>query len=1138
MKRKFDHPAPTAQEQLTGPKYWRSLDELAQTPGFKAQLAREFPEGASEIDGVDRRNFMKIMAASFALGGVGLAGCRRPEKYIMPYGKSVEGVIPGLPSYYATAMPVRKAAIPLLAETHQGRPTKLEGNPSYAPHGGSASVQAQASILDLYDPDRSTAHTKAGKVLDAAAVNEVLANVNRTYAGNGGAGLAFLADESSSPTRARLVRSLRAKFPRAIWAEYEPIADEPPVAAAQAAFGSAVKPVYHFSKAKRVISIDADFLHSEAGSLYYARGFSEARRVVKKGDAMNRLYSVESALTLTGMMADHRLRLASSQMTAFVAQLASALFPEVAQTLQPFAQGLQLPAKWLETCVADVQENRGHCLIVAGSHLPAEVHFIVHGLNSALENVGKTVTYVPVESAPALSNIGALAAAIKAGSVKTLVVLGGNPAFNAPADLDWATLQKSVGEVIRYGYYVDETSMVNPASTTHLAAAHYLESWGDARTIDGTVVPVQPMILPLFGGITQIEVLARIAGEAKTDSYQLVSETIVGLAGAGANPEKTMQKFLHDGLLEGSAFRPVSVRFNLRGGDSVFRPAPTPTINKDSLEVRFVADFRVDDGRYANNGWLQECPDPITKIAWDNVILVSPKLGKELGIDPAGSLIQVARKEEAEYTMGKQKAPVFELSVNGRKIRGPVHIQPGLATYTVVVSVGYGRTIIGNVGKDAGYNAYPLRTTAAMHVATGAKLTKTGDVKLLANTQEHWSMEGRDIVREANLDEYEKTPNYVDTIGMESHAPSNLGAKYSIEELNKMTPAERIAAQAKISSEIPRGNSLYKTPQFDGHHQWGMSIDMNVCIGCQACVIACQAENNVPIVGREQVARGREMHWLRIDRYYSDGNIDAEAFGGEGNKALPEDPQVSVQPMTCVHCELAPCETVCPVNATVHDEEGLNTMAYNRCIGTRYCANNCPYKVRRFNFFDWNQRRLDELYLSQLADFGMPELVSMGKNPEVTIRMRGVMEKCTYCVQRIVNGKIRHKVQMAKEGRPGDVVVPDGTIRTACQQTCPVDAIVFGNILDKDSAVAKAKAREQDYAVLGYLNIRPRTTYSGKLRNPNPKMPDYKALPASRIEYKKKNDPHYGHDSHGHDAHGAAGHGGSKKAEAKKGGAH
>ncbi len=1116
MKRKFDHSAPSDQEQLTGPKYWRSLEELAGTPGFKAQLVREFPEGASELEGVDRRNFMKIMAASFALGGVGLAGCRRPEKFILPYGKSVEGVIPGLPSYYATAMPLRKTAIPLLAETHQGRPTKLEGNPTYQPHGGAASLHAQASILDLYDPDRAKAHTKGDQALDAAAVNELLATINRNYAANGGSGLAFLADESSSPTRARLVRALRERFPRAIWTEYEPIADEPPVAAAQAAFGAAVRPVYNFARAKRVVSIDADFLHQEAGSLTYARGFSSGRRVTKKSDPMNRLYVAESALTLTGMMADHRLRLASSHMLAFAAQLTAALVPQTAQNLAPYGQGLQLPAKWIDECVADLQAHRGECVLVAGAHLPAEVHALVHGLNAALGNVGTTVNYVAAETTPARSNLNGLVSAIKGGSIRTLVILGGNPAYNAPADLDWPALQKSVGEVIRHGYYVDETSAVNPAATTHIAAAHYLESWGDARTIDGTIVPIQPMILPLFGGLTQNEVLARIAGDQKADGYALVAETIVGLAGQGANPEKTMQKFLHDGVLEGSALRPVAVRFNQSGLERLFRPAQAlPTFGKDNLEVRFVADFKMDDGRFANNGWLQECPDPVTKISWDNAILVSPKLGQELGIDPKGSLIQVARKETAEYTMGKEKAFVFELTVGDRKIRGPLHIQPGLANYTIIVPLGYGRTVAGHVGKGAGFDAYPLRTSDALHIATGGKLTNTGTRALLANTQEHWSMEGRDIIREANYEganSYQETPNFVDTFGMESHAPSNIGAVGEA-----MTPQER-------ATKVPRGNSLYSTPTFDGQHQWGMSIDMNTCIGCQACVIACQAENNVPIVGKEQVARGREMHWLRIDRYYSDGNIDAEAFGGEGNKALPDDPQVSLQPMTCVHCELAPCETVCPVNATVHDEEGLNVMAYNRCIGTRYCANNCPYKVRRFNFFDWNQRRLDELYLGQLGEFGMPELVALGKNPEVTVRMRGVMEKCTYCVQRIQNGKIQHKVKMAQQGTPGDVMVPDGTIKTACQQTCPVDAIVFGNILDKDSAVMQAKAREQDYEVLGYLNVRPRTTYSGKLRNPNPKMPDYKPLPASRIEYSKKNEPQSHGDDHGHGsptAHGA-----------------
>jgi MoCo/4Fe-4S cofactor protein with predicted Tat translocation signal len=1137
MKRKFDHSAPSGSEQLTGPKYWRSLDDLAGTPGFKAQLEREFPEGADSLEGVDRRHFMKIMAASFALGGAGLAGCRRPEKFILPYGKSVEGIIPGLPSYYATAMPMRKWALPLLAETHQGRPTKLEGNPTYTPHGGAASLLAQASILELYDPDRASAHTKGGAALKREQVDQLLTTIGQNYAGSQGTGLAFLAEESSSPTRRRLVAALRAKLPRALWAEYEPVTDEPPVAAAQASFGSAVKPLYHFAKAKRIVSIDADFLQSEAGSLYYARAFSSGRRVTKKDDPMNRLYVAESTLSLTGSMADHRVRVASSHMLAFAAKLAIAIEPRATEALTPHTQGFNVAQKWIDECAADLLASRGEAVVVAGAHLPVEVHAIVNGINSAIGAYGATVTFIPAESTPGVSTISGLASAIRGGSVKTLVVLGGNPVYNAPADLDWRALQKSVAEVIRVGYYVDETSKENAAATTHIARAHYLESWGDARAIDGTVLPIQPMILPLFGGLTDIEVLARIAGEQNADPYALVSATITGLAGASANAEKVMARFLHDGVLADSAYRPSSVTFNANAVRQMLGTAkPLPALSAANLEVRFVLDTKTDDGRFANNGWLQECPDPITKISWDNAILVSPKLGKELGIAPGGSLLQVARKEEAAFTMGKENAPVFELTIGNRKIRGPVHIQPGLANYSVIVPLGYGRTAAGHVGNGAGFSAYPLRTMEAMNVVAGAKLTNTGTRMLLANTQEHWSMEGRDIVREANYEDansYKENPAYVNTIGMESHAPSNLGPVGE-----KMTPQER-------ATLIPRGNSLYSTPKFDGLHQWGMSIDLNTCIGCNACVVACQAENNIPIVGKEQVMRGREMHWIRIDRYYSTGDIDAEAFGGEGNKRLPadsDDPaapvQVSLQPMTCVHCELAPCEVVCPVNATVHDEEGLNVMAYNRCIGTRYCANNCPYKVRRFNFFDWNQRSLDNLYMGQFADYGMPELLKMAKNPEVTVRMRGVMEKCTYCVQRVQNGKIQHKVKMAQAGRPGDVVVPDGTIKTACEQTCPVDAIVFGNILDKESAVMKAKSREQDYAVLGYLNVRPRTTYSGKLRNPNPKMPDYNALPLSRVEYDKKNVPPVHGNGHGHDAHGAAPAHGADKAKADKKGAH
>ncbi len=1105
MKRQFHHPEPSARE-LAGPRYWRSLDELAQTPGFKAQLEREFPEGASSLEGVDRRQFTKIMAASFALGGLGLAGCRRPEQYVLPWGKSVEGVIQGLPLYFATAMPLRNSAIPLLAETHQGRPTKLEGNPTYTPHGTATTLVAQASLLDLYDPDRATKHTIKGADATSAQVAELLANLGKASADAEGEGLAFLAEESSSLTRARLLGKLRKKFPRAIWAEYEPVQDEPPAAAARAAFGRDVKPVYQFGKARRVVSLDADFLQAESGSLYYAREFANGRRVKKREDEMNRLYVVESGLTLTGSMADHRLRLASSHLLAFAAALASKVMGS--SPLDTLAQGLDFKdqEKWLAACAEDLLAHKGECLVVAGAHQPAAVHAIAYAMNAALGNIGKTVDFVEIPANGA-SSIAALATAIAGGAVKTLVVLGGNPVYNAPADLDWAKLQASVPEVIRFGYYVDETSA---KAGTHIGRAHYLESWGDARTVDGTVVPVQPMILPLFNGLTEIEVLSHLLGEPHTDPYAQVYATIAGLNPSG-DPEKTFRQFLHDGLLAGTAYPKVAVSFSLGGVEALFATTPKfEALSAKNLEVRFVTDHKLDDGRFANNGWLQECPDPITKISWDNAIMISPRLARELtelhkvAIYPVGSLLQIARVEHELDRAGKEVSHIAEITIGGRKIRGPLHIQPGLSNYTLVIPLGYGRTTAGRVGTNAGFSAYPLRTTGAMHFASGATLSLTGETMLLANQQVHWSMEGRDIVREANFEgpeSYRENPEFVKEVGMESETPSNLG-----EAGEAMTPAQR-------ATEIPRGNSLYSTPKFDNHiNQWGMSIDLNTCTGCNACVVACQAENNIPIVGKDQALRGREMHWIRLDRYYSDGKAEGAAFGGEGNHELPEDPQVSLQPVACQQCELAPCEMVCPVNATVHDEEGLNTMAYNRCIGTRYCANNCPYKVRRFNFFDYNLRSLDSLYLSQLGPKGMPELVQMVKNPEVSVRMRGVMEKCTYCVQRIQNGKIEHKVKVMQErgGAPvseADLRVPDGAIKTACQQVCPVEAIVFGNILDENSAVSQAKRREQDYQLLGYLNIRPRTSYLGKLRNPNPKMPDYHQLPLSRQEHEKKAHP-------------------------------
>ncbi len=1125
MKRTFEHPAPSERE-LTGPKYWRSLDELAATPGFKAQVEREFPADASNLNGVDRRQFFKLMAASFALGGVGLAaGCRRPEKHILPYGKSVEDAISGLPLFFASAMPTRKGAVPILAETHESRPTKIEGNPSYSPYGGASNAFVQASVLDLYDPDRATVATVKGAAVTPAAVQDMLAKIGTDSVATQGAGLAFLAGQSSSPTRAALVAKLKKKFPKSVWAEYEASTDEASASAAQAAFGQSVKPIYQFAKAKRVVAIDADFFQSEAHSLYYAREFSKARKVVKKDDPMNRLYAIESSFTLVGSMADHRLRLASSHMLAFAAALAGKITGDA--TFAPLAQGLAFKDmdKWLDACAADLLAHKGESVIVAGSHLPPQVHAIAYALNVVLGNVGKTVDFVevPVNTAATIST---LASAIKAGSVKTLVVLGGNPAYDAPADLVFADLLKSVPEVVRYGYYADETSAVSGA---HIPAAHYLESWGDARTADGMIVPVQPMILPLFNGLTEIEVLARIAGDTVTDPYTLVYNTITGIIGSG-NSDHVFRQFLHDGVLEGSAYKKVKVSFSAVGIQPLFALAPAFTaLSETNLEVRFTFDAKVDDGRFANNGWLQECPDPITKISWDNAILVSPKLAKHLGIDPAGSLLQVARKENANLKQGQEQAFIGEVTLNGVTVRGPLHIQPGLSNFTIVLPLGYGRTISGRVGKGVGHNFYPLRTTNTLGFATGATLKVTDEIYALANTQEHWSMEGREIVREENYKEDGSTDlGFVNKFGIESHAPSNLGEENSLTELAKLSPEDRAKRKALIAVETPRGQSLYEHPDLTGTHQWGMSIDLNTCIGCNACVIACQAENNIPIVGKDQVLRGREMHWIRLDRYYSDGNIESAAFGGEGNKVIPEDPQVSLQPIACQHCELAPCEIVCPVNATVHDEEGLNTMAYNRCIGTRYCANNCPYKVRRFNFFDWNKRSTDELYMGPLGKSGMPELVKMVKNPDVTVRMRGVMEKCTYCVQRIQQAKIKQKV---KAGASANVEIPDGTFKVACQQACPADAVVFGNIKDPTSAVSKAKALEQDYALLGYLNIRPRTTYLGKLRNPNPAMPDYAALPLSRTEYEKKNNPHHGHDTGHGEGHSAPAKHGEPKGE-------
>jgi molybdopterin-containing oxidoreductase family iron-sulfur binding subunit len=1045
----------------TGRRYWQSLDQLAETPEFRQWVEKEFPAGASEwSDPVSRRHFVRIMSASFLLGGLGFAagGCRRPEQKILPFSKMPENYVHGVPQYYATAMPTRGGAIPLVVKSNDGRPTKIEGNALHPDSNGGTDRYAQASILNLYDPDRAARVTFQGNSKSPEAANDFLADLSKKAQSNGGQGLAFLIERNTSPSRLRLQKLISEKFPQARWYVHEPVDLDIHRRAASQAFGQSVKPYYKFEAAKVIVSLDCDFLGSEEDVANNIRRFAQGRRIEKPSDSLNRLYVIESLMSLTGFNADHRLRCAST----LVEQVAMTLVQQILKgEIAPASAGAKLPGvdpKWISECAKDLVANAGQSLVVAGHRQPLFVHSLAHAINSALGNLGKTVMF---HSAPEYNegSIADLAKALNSSQVETLVILGGNPVYTAPADLAWATTQRKAKTVVRLGYYEpDETSS---QCDWHFPASHYLESWGDALTSDGTLVPIQPLIAPLFGGVTELEVLARVAGANLTSPYDIVRETFAG--SVKENTEEQWKKFLHDGFQANSAAQPVGVKFEsglLKEVATALNGKPAVEIGKNKLEIVFFRDYSLDDGRYANNGWLQEMPDPVTKMVWDNAVLISRKTAHELEV---------------------KNSDVVEVKLGNRTVRGPIWVQPGMADYSLGLALGYGQEKAGRVGRSIGFNAYPLRSTEAQNIAVGATIRPLGQKYVLATTNDHWSMEGRPIIREVNLDQYRAHPDFVKAMNME--APPVVASLYP-------NPLDE-----------PKTHGLNA-----GLHQWGMSIDLNACVGCSACMMACQSENNVPIVGKDQVKRGREMHWLRIDRYYA-GNKNVQEFpAAEADQQFQQwidDPQVVTQPMLCQHCEAAPCESVCPVNATVHNEEGLNLMVYNRCVGTRYCSNNCPYKVRRFNFFDFNKRPLNKLYWGPLATRPEEELelVKMIKNPDVTVRMRGVMEKCTFCVQRIEQARIAQKV---KAGASGDVIVPSDSFTTACAQACPAGAIVFGNLNDPESRVSKLKKQDRDYSVLEYLLTKPRLTYLARVRNPNPAMPDYQPEPLSFQEFEKK----------------------------------
>ena len=1000
----------TVEQQLAetkGPEYWRSLEELAGSPEFREMMHREFPKGASEwLDAVSRRGFLQLMGASLAMAG--MTGCTKmPVEEIVPYVRQPEQLIPGRPQFYATAFTLSGYANPLLVESHLGRPTKIEGNSLHPASLGGTDVFAQASILGMYDPDRAQSVTHLGDVDSWGSFSNAIRGPLTIQKALSGAGVRILTPTISSPTLKDQMQAFLAVYPQAKWHVYEPVNRDNVLEGAKLAFGQPVETRYDFSKADVIVSLDADFLYAGfPGNTRYIRDFA-SRRNPDNGN-MNRLYVIESTPSTTGLKADHRMSVRATDIERFMRPLSDGGHPlrevgihnpgvaSIGYTEEQFG--------FIAALETDLWHRFGTSAIVVGEHQPPSLHALAHFLNAAHDNVGKTVFYTdPVNANPVsqTDSIKELVSDMRAGKVDLLVIMGGNPVYDAPADLNFADALKSskVAMRIYLGLYQNETAQL---CHWNINEAHYLESWSDGRAYDGTVSLVQPLIAPLYSGRSAHELMSALLGAPDATGYDIV-RAYWQKQHVGADFEAWWRKSLNDGFIEGSAFVPKSLSPRT---NSV--PASAPANNSDarSLEINIRRDPSVYDGQFANNGWLQELPKPLSKLTWDNAIQIGPKMAAREGI---------------------KSMDVVTLELNGTKVTGPVWIQAGHPDHSVTVNLGYGRRAAGRAGTGAGFDAYPLRTTKALWIATGAKLTKTGDFYQLASTQGYQTMDTGDgatrpAVREATLEDYRKDPKFA----REDEPPAEL--------------------------------TLY--PPFDykkSPDAWGMTIDLNACVGCNNCIIACQSENNIPVVGKEQTQRGRHMHWIRVDAYY------------QGDR---DDPTAYFQPVPCQQCENAPCELVCPVGATVHSSEGLNDMVYNRCIGTRYCSNNCPYKVRRFNFL-------------LFQDWETPQYKIM-RNPDVTVRSRGVMEKCSYCIQRISEHRIDAETAAVRENRP--FKIEDGTLQTACQQSCPANAIVFGNINDPNSRVAKLKALDRNYGLLADLNTRPRTTYLAEIRNPNPEL--------------------------------------------------
>lgn len=990
-------------EALTNPatrSYWRSLDEL---DGVASEAEHEqFSEEGVALSGSSRRRFLELMGGSLALAG--LTGCtRQPAETIMPYVDPPENALPGQPKFYASAVPVNGIAQGVIVESHLGRPTKVEGNPGHPASLGSTNVLSQACLMDLYDPDRAKEITHLG---DLNAWENLIGALSvsmdpiRTRNGNG---LRILTETVVSPVLGQQLRALTKALPAAKWHQFDPAGPHSSRTAAQSVFGRPVSTHYNLAKADVIVALDSDFLAFGPGSTRYARDYAIRRRRGDRTD-MNRLYAIESTMTSTGGKADHRLALRYSDIEGFTRGLAAAIgITDVGGALANNPH-----ASWINALAHDLVAHKSSSVVIAGEGQSPTVHALAHTINAALGNVGSTVICTdPIEVQPVdqIQSLRELVQDMNNEHVDLLFVLGGNPVYNAPADFSFSSALQNVRTSIHVGLHYNETSL---KTTWHIPEAHFLEDWSDARAFDGTISILQPLIGRLYNSRSQIEVLDALLQFPGRSSYEILRT--FWLQEKGAAPPGTAQisaalsreilqesaaferwwrKSVHDGFIADSALPAIEPK---PVQNTALLPAAS---NHSGLELVFRPDVYIYDGRYANNIWLQELPRPMTKLTWDNAVYLSPATAKRLGF------------ENQQYV---------ELRYRGAKAQGSVWILAGQPDESITVHLGYGRQQAGRAGNGAGFDVYPFRTSNELWVTSGVEIHKLATPYPLASTQMHQTMDGRDVVVSATVEDYKRNP---DLIQKKEHPPAN-------------------------------NLTLYPHWQYKGY-AWGMSIDLTACVNCNACVVACQAENNIPVVGKEQVLARRAMHWLRIDTYY---------------KGDPNAPSAVYQPVPCMQCENAPCELVCPVQATNHSSDGLNDMVYNRCVGTRYCSNNCPYKVRRFNFLlfqDWTT-----------------ETLKLQRNPDVTVRSRGVMEKCTYCVQRIRETEI--------VARTENRYIRDGEVQTACQQVCPTQAITFGDINNKDNHVAKLKAEKLNYALLAELNTRPRTTYLAELRNPNSEL--------------------------------------------------